>query len=1223
MATIRDLFDPTRALTRPIEKVITYANRSNQQLTTEVSEYIVTERIEHSFEDLLDKMQAAQRGGGGHEIGVWVSGFYGSGKSSFTKYLGFALDRAMQIGGEPFLKRLQDRIHSAPTRAMFNSVAQVYDAAVIFLDLASEMLAGASMADVSTVLYLKTLKWAGYSEDLKVADLERMLEKDGKLEAFHKRAKDELEGTEWSEAHNQPLVANAIAGPLAHEFYPSIFKTPTAFNDLNLHVIKSEDERVQEMLDLIRAKSGKKTILFVIDEVGQYVSAKEGLILNLDGLAKNLKQLGNGNAWIFATAQQTLTEDNPTAAINSPGLYKLKDRFPIQVHLEASDIKEICHKRLLTKSAAGEKQLGELYESHGASLRTATQLTSGGVYQSELNKKVLVDLYPFLPAHFEILLQLLARLAKKTGGLGLRSAIKVIQEVLIERLPGQAPLADAPVGKLATTVTFYDSMQRDIQKSYPHVVEGVERVAQRLPGDASAIAVAKSIAILQILENLPVTAANVAALMQPDVTSLSHKDEVDQAISRMLADTLIPLDEKDGRYRFLTQAAVSLQKKFDETEFGRRDVSSAINETLREIFMPLPSARLAGGRPVTAGLKLGIGGGQAQSLEGDREPVQIVVEFVSPATYDQARTDRETDSMGSKEKTTIFLLGRDDPKIKELATTCARCKKFLEEHRSTTDPDIQEFNKTIDSRNDRSARELVRKVGESLLQGSFIAEGAHEAVSGCGADVHAASQAYLAEAAAKIFHRYAESPLQADAGLAEKFLTTPLDRMTSKEDPLTLVSKAGGKTQIKLEYKAIVSIEDYLKKEGPVEGRRLLDYFAGVPFGWSKDTTRYLLAAAFLGGLIKLRISGQDHNVKSDQAQAALASNKAFAATYVSLRDERPAPEALLRAAERLAELSGNTVMPLEQEVAVAARKLLPEYQAAFGPLAVELSSLGLPAETVSKAEELTNDLQGVVSGDGSDAVVRFGGADSPLHERIQWAKKLKKALDNGLRKTLSHVQRLRKDISELPATGSPAQLRVAAGDNLEVINEMLSRESFFEEGPAIASQAAAIDGRVGETVQEMQAQQAGTLRDAAERLAALQEWHELAGDEREWAADELRKLAKTVDPSLDGLKEILTHDYTVNEQIRGLEYRVRTKAAGHRKARQTAAEAAAKAGEPPPLAEEKSLILPAVIESEPQLESLVKTLTEFLHTFRAGQRLRITCQLQHHDAAHSSKAGN
>jgi hypothetical protein len=1170
---------------------------------------------------LLGKMQAAQQGGDRHEIGVWVSGFYGSGKSSFTKYLGFSLDRDMKIGGTPFLGLLRNRLRSDTTRAMFASVANVYDAAVIFLDLASEMLAGASMEDVSTVLYLKTLQWAGYSEDLRVAELERMLEKDGKLEAFQKRAKDELGGTEWAEAHNQPLVANAIAGPLAHEFYPSLFKTPTAFNELNFHVAKLENKRVREMIDLIRRRSGKKTIIFIVDEVGQYVSAKDSLITNLDGLAKNLKELGEGKVWIFATAQQTLTEDNKQAQINSPALYKLNARFPIEVHLEATDIREICHTRLLTKSAAGEKQLGELYDSHGASLRTATQLTGGGVYESELNKGVFVNLYPFLPAHFEILLKLLGRLAKKTGGLGLRSAIKVIQEVLIERIPGQSALADATVGKLANTVTFYDSMQRDIQKSFPHVIEGVDRVIQRLPNDATVIAVAKSIAILQILENLPVTAANIAALMQPDVTSLSRKDDVDKALVTMLSDTLIPLDEKDGRYRFLTQAAVSLQKKFDETEFARRDVNSEINDTLREIFKPLPSARLAGGRQVNAGLKIGIGGGQVQSLQGEKEPVQIVVEFASPATYDQTRTDRETDSRGSKEKTAIFLLGRDDSKIQELATACARCRKFLDDHRSTTDKDIEEFNKTVESRRERTALELARKVGELLLQGSFISDGAHEAVAGRGADAHAASQAYLTDAAARVFHRYAEAPLQADTGLAEKFLTTPIDRTTTKEDPLGLVANAGGQTRIRLDNKAIVSIEDYLKKEGQVEGRRLLENFAGVPFGWSKDTTRYLLSAAFLGGLIKLRIAGQDHHVKSDQAQAALASNKAFAAIGVSLRDERPAPEALLRAAQRLAELSGESVMPLEQDVAVAARKLLPEYQAVFGPLAVELSSLGLPTETIAKADELTNDLREVVSGDGSDAVVRFGGADSPLHGRIQWAKKLKKALDNGLRETLSHFSRLRNDISELPGSGSPGQLRAAANGNLVAIDELLSRESFFDEGAAIASQSAAVDGLVAATVQEMQAQQERTRGDAAERLASLPEWHELASDEREWSAGQLGNLAKTVEPSLEGLRELLNHDYTVNHQIRELESTVRTKAAEHRQARQAAAGAAAKAGEGPAPAEEKSLILPAVIETEPQLEALMKTLTEFLNAFRAGQRLRVTCQLQHHDTANKQKA--
>src|SRR5712664_452701 len=107
---IRSLFDPNRALSRPIEKVITYQRRTEVQLRAEVSEYVVTSNIEENFEHLLKLMQAALQGGSANEIGVWVSGFYGSGKSSFTKYLGFALDRGMAVGGDPFLRLLQNQL---------------------------------------------------------------------------------------------------------------------------------------------------------------------------------------------------------------------------------------------------------------------------------------------------------------------------------------------------------------------------------------------------------------------------------------------------------------------------------------------------------------------------------------------------------------------------------------------------------------------------------------------------------------------------------------------------------------------------------------------------------------------------------------------------------------------------------------------------------------------------------------------------------------------------------------------------------------------------------------------------------------------------------------------------------------------------------------------------------------------------------------------------------
>jgi hypothetical protein len=89
--TIKTLFDPSKDIYRTIEKVITYSASQEERLRTEIREYIVTDNIEEQFEQLLTKMQLAMDQGGQNEVGVWVSGFYGSGKSSFTKYLGLAL----------------------------------------------------------------------------------------------------------------------------------------------------------------------------------------------------------------------------------------------------------------------------------------------------------------------------------------------------------------------------------------------------------------------------------------------------------------------------------------------------------------------------------------------------------------------------------------------------------------------------------------------------------------------------------------------------------------------------------------------------------------------------------------------------------------------------------------------------------------------------------------------------------------------------------------------------------------------------------------------------------------------------------------------------------------------------------------------------------------------------------------------------------------------------
>ena len=400
---IKELFDPSRKLDRRIEKVITYSARDEERLSAEVEEYEITQGLDEKYSSLLTRMQRVFEGGKVDDIGVWVSGFYGSGKSSFTKYLAFALDPNRTLGGEPFRKVLSSRFENKIVPSLLNSIVKQYPAVVIPLDLGADATTGSNMEKVSQVIYNKSLSYLGYSStNIRVAYLEMLLDDLNRYEEFKSLAGEieTLGGKNWDEIKNISMVAGAIAAQLAPQMLPDIFPTSDDFRKLNIFQddSTSERERVKKMLEILRKKSGKENIIFVLDEVGQYISSRDELILNLDGLTRNIKELGEGKAWIIGTAQQSLTEDNESAMLNAGALFKLKDRFQTQIHIEASDIREICYRRLLKKSQDGEEKLGELFDQYGASLRQITKLENARIYDSGLDKEKFVQLYPFSPA---------------------------------------------------------------------------------------------------------------------------------------------------------------------------------------------------------------------------------------------------------------------------------------------------------------------------------------------------------------------------------------------------------------------------------------------------------------------------------------------------------------------------------------------------------------------------------------------------------------------------------------------------------------------------------------------------------------------------------------------------------------------------------------------------------------------------------------------------------
>ncbi len=1186
---IHSLFDPSKDIYRTIEKVISYGASQENRLKAEISEYVATESIEEQFRKLLDRMQLAMESGGENEIGVWVSGFYGSGKSSFTKYLGLAFDNQVTISGIPFLKHLQDRLHTPQVKALLSTVVQRFPAAVVMLDLASEMLAGATMEDVSTVLYYKVLHWAGYSRNLKVAALERRIEQDGRYDEFLSKIEASLPGLTWKELQNDPLVVDGLIPQIAHEMYPSLFPTTASFSSNIEGFFQFEDQRVQEMIDIIRKKSGKQNIIFIIDEVGQYVASRDNLILNLDGLAKNLKRLGDGKAWIISTAQQTLTEDDPRASLNSPQLFKLKDRFPIQIDLESSDIKEICYRRLLGKSPTGEIELAKLFDAHGQALRHNTKLQDAKFYDADFSRETFINLYPFLPAHFDILLHLLGALAKSTGGIGLRSAIKVIQDILVEGHDGRSPVADQALGWLATTVTLFDALDKDIRRAFSSVHLAVGKVLIRFPDSQLHQDIAKSVALLQILGNLPVTVQNVTSLMHPSITAPSMQDEISKAIEEMLNDVHVPLGQNEGNLCFLSEKLRDIEIERGAIPLRTVDVKRIFNEALREVFDPLPRVSLHGSMTVTSGLKVQIGSSM-NSLAGEQNTIQTIVEFVGESNYETARTRMLDDSRSRSAQYLIALLARSNVELDDLASEVFRCLRITELHRNDPDQEIKGYCASQQDRASKLNCQLQSKIKQTLQSALFVFRGQTTAVTALDPSILEAAKKLLADVAAQAYDRYVEAPERVSTDLAEKFLRTANPAAISGSlDPLGFVESLGGRATFKTDHKSIVSIRDYIDRNGNVEGKRLLEHFSDAPFGWSPDTTRYILAAMLMAGEIKLKVSGREVTAAGQHAIDALKTNNSFKQIGVSLRDGKPTIETLGRASERLSDLIGDMVIPLEQEISKAAAKHFPKFQQEYGPLAEKLNGLGLKGS--DRIFDLNQNIADILFNDASDATDRLGSEISVLYNNLKWAFEVKRVLDNGLDVTIRDLQSHCREIKALPETGVPGDLRNEVSEDLILLAEQLAKEDFYTLTAEFNSKLTHLNSCVRDAAIALSNQQKFRLNEGVEDLQRLDEWDELTQEERGNAISRLDTLVIETTHDLAGIKKLLARDYDINSNLEELKRSIKRQ--GQERIRQRLEEDRIKIDEKGQSKLSKSISVPVKMTSKADLDLLIRQLDE------------------------------
>ena len=1211
---IKQLFDPSKNINRNIEKVITYGVSQEARLKSEISEYVVTDSIDQQFENLLLKMEAAMDVGGENEVGVWVSGFYGSGKSSFTKYLGLAFDDRIKIDGVPFIQHLQDRLKRNGTKSLLSNVAKRFPAAVLMLDLASEQVAGATMEEVSTVLFYKVLQWAGYSRNLKVAALERKLKKEGRYSEFLDAFKEATSGEDWINYRDDPLAVDSLIPEIAHKLYPALFKTPNSFTTESSEFVVFENDRVREMLEIAREASGKEYIIFIIDEVGQYVGPRPNLILNLDGLAKNLKNIGDGKVWIIGTAQQTLTADDAKAALNSPELFKLNDRFPIQIELESNDIKEICYTRLLGKSTTAEAELGGLFDQYGQQLRQNTKLLDARVYGVDFDRKTFIDLYPFLPAHFDILLHLLGSLAKSTGGIGLRSAIKVVQDILIDGAEGKPAVADQTVGWLATTVTLFDALDKDIKRAFSSLHSSVEKVTKiRFTDSELHQNIAKTVAILQILGNLPITRQNVTSLMHGIISGASEADAVSKAVEDLINDAIVPFGEQDGNLCFYSEKLNDIEQERSQVAMRGAELKRIVNEALSSVYSPLPATQLHGSYSVTTGLKAQSAGNVQFSLAGERNQIQTIVELVDPREIDSTRTRLTDESRHISSKFNIYVVGRTTPEMDEFTADIHRCQEIANRYRSDPDQEIREYCNGQADRAESLNIKLRAQIKRSLLQGSFIFRGQVVAVDTLASDLLDAARKHLSEVADQVFDRYSEAAERAGTELAEKFLRVGnLQGITSALDPLSLVQTQSGRHSIRTEHLAMVSIRDYIDRNGTVDGKRLTDIFADAPFGWSADTLRYIVAAMLLAGEIKLKVAGREVTVNGQQAIDALKTNNSFKNIGISLRGgDRPSNDVLARAATRLTELTGETVIPLEDDISKVTTKLFPQLQHQYGPLTEKLRGLNLPG--VDRLQNLTHEINDVLLTDASDASRRLGNEQSELFDSLKWASEVKLKLEQGLEQTLRDLRQHCTAISNLPDVALLATLKEELAEALSLIDERLQQADFYRFAADLSTSLTTIRARIRGTVIAMRDLLRTRIKEIEIDLKRVPEWIKLTQQEQTELLGNLDRLIVEVAPDLAGLATMLNKDYELQSQVQSLKHCIERLGQQRIKEELESAQAAAASGEKPEIKQPVARSIKArnKITTMDDLDALIAQLQQLRGELKYAHAFAVNLELQ------------
>lgn len=1083
---IRNLFD--RPIDRRMEEVIKVDNTKDEDLRNEIDEYVVTDAIGKYYSDILETYLETPNKP--HEgIAIWVSGFFGSGKSSFAKMLGLAIENRA-VDGTPASERFARRTSDKKLEVLLNTIAEKIPTHAVIFDVSTDRGIRSGNQTLTEIMYGLFLRSLGYAKDLDLSELEITLEEANRFEAFEDEYTRLFDGKKWSAEKGKVAFALSEASRVMHSLDPETY--PSA--DSWVKAVKnkadiSPGKLAERLCELMERRRPGQSLIFVVDEVGQFVARDVQKMLDLQAIVQQLGVKGRGKHWVVVTSQEKLGELVSGLDDKKIELARLMDRFPLQVHLEPSDISEVTSRRVLSKNAKAQETLGALFEEHRGRLTQFTHLT-GDIKLSELTRDAFVDLYPLLPYQIDLIIQVVSGLrtqggaSKHVGGAN-RTIIKLAQQLLINPAVN---LAEAPVGAVVRLDQVYDLVEGNIGSE---VRAKIGAIAKELEHPL-AQSVAKVICLLQYVQSVHRTAENIAAGLHNGVAAESQLAAVEEALREL--EEAQKVRRGDDGYRIPTPAEDDWERVRNGMNPKLGDAKRLHSEMLTSFWQPPPSFTLFDTKSFKAGL----------AIHG-RDVVNGDMNFHFHLTEEGSDFDGLVDELRTRsqqERKSVFWAVRLDDAIDRETVELFRSKDML----SRKERDARTADETAligeeKLRQRRHSDELRRRLRAACLSGSVFFRGNPRHPGDQATDVGKSASAILGEVLPEVFDRFKEAaarPTEAKKGVEALFTAENLEGLPQVFRELALLRDEKGKTVFNIESGPIAEILSRIEERAnygeTASGRYLVDEFAKEPFGWDFEVVRLLVLAALRAGKAEATSKGQTiQSTTGLEARETFGNNNLF--RQASFRPKKGIEfEELVKASEAFRDTFGSEVGELNAgAIAQDLRKEVARHEDTMAAAVNQLIAHGLPGR--SMLEVALGEIKGILRGSEDSALATFNSSHRSIKEAIKRASELEQYLDETHLKDLDRARTTLE--TAWPFLSQESDIADALLDKAAGLKDLLERESFYKELPAIDQNTRAIACEYDKRFEDAIASRMAVYREAHDQLIATPGWSKIDQDQQ------------------------------------------------------------------------------------------------------------------------------